>query len=80
MASHVDAIAYDPGLHRLYAAGAFGVMSVLARDGDQWRLLDSIKTHFGAHTLTVDPQTHRVYVAYASLFVAPRLVVFDAVP
>ena len=80
MASHVDAIAYDPGLHRLYAAGAFGAMTVLQQFGDTWQMLDNIRTHFGAHTLTVDPQTHRIYVGYASLLTAPRLVVFDAVP
>lgn len=80
MAGHVDAIAYDPGLHRLYAAGAFGEMTVLQQDGDAWRTLDKIHTHFGAHTLTVDPVSHRVYVGYAGLFVAPRLAVFEALP
>lgn len=88
MASHVDAIAYDAGLHRIYAAGAFGTMSVLAvsgghagaQSGAAGRLLDNIHTHFGAHTLAVDPLSHRVYVGYGGLFTAPRLAIFDAVP
>jgi DNA-binding beta-propeller fold protein YncE len=64
-----DAIAFDPALHRLYIAGKSGILSVV-------QLIDSISTRYGAHTLALDLETHRVYVGYASLFVAPNLAVF----
>lgn len=44
---------------------------------NRYRPLDAIKLHYGAHTLAVDPINHRVYVAYASLIIAPRLAVFE---
>jgi YVTN family beta-propeller protein len=73
-----DAIAFDPQLHRLYAAGKAGVLTVVHQDGpDALKVLDSIKLHYGAHTLGVDPDTHNLYVAYASLIVPPRLAVFE---
>lgn len=73
-----DAIAFDPQLHRIYAAGKGGVLTVVRQDGpDTLQVLDSIKLHYGAHTLGIDPDTHNVYVAYASLIVPPRLAVFE---
>ncbi len=75
-----DAIAYDSALHRIYAAGVGGQLSVVLQDGhDRYRLGDNIRTHYGAHTVTVDELTHRVYVGYASLLIAPRVVVFSAI-
>jgi DNA-binding beta-propeller fold protein YncE len=75
-----DSVAYDPALGRIYATGKSGVLSVVQQDGpDAYRTLDTVKLHYGAHTLAIDPSTHRVYAAYASLFTPPRLAVFDAV-
>jgi DNA-binding beta-propeller fold protein YncE len=76
-----DSVAFDPGLRRIYATGVSGQVSVVQqKSADSYELLDMVSTHFGAHTLAVDPETHRVYVAYASLMVAPRIAVFSAVP
>ena len=75
-----DSVAYDPGLRRIYATGLAGVLTVVRQDGpDRYRLTSRIGLHFGAHTLAVDPATHRLYAGYASLFLPPRLAVFDAV-
>jgi DNA-binding beta-propeller fold protein YncE len=72
-----DSVAYDAILHRLYTAGLGGVLDVIQQDGpDAYRSLDAIRTHYGAHTLGLDPATHKVYVGYASLLVSPRLAVF----
>ena len=72
-----DAIAFDPALHHLYIAGKSGLLSVVQQNSpDKYELIDSIHTHYGAHTLALDLATHRVYVGYASLFIAPRLAVF----
>ncbi|HEV2365763.1 MAG TPA: YncE family protein [Caulobacteraceae bacterium] len=75
-----DSVAYDAALRRIYATGIAGVLTVDAQTGpDTYRQLDRIRLHFGAHTLAVDPATHRVYVGYAGLLVPPRLAVFDAI-
>jgi DNA-binding beta-propeller fold protein YncE len=76
-----DSVAFDAGLRRVYATGVSGEVSVVQQKGaDAYELLDLVSTHFGAHTLAVDPASHRVYVAYASLLVAPRIAVFSAIP
>jgi YVTN family beta-propeller protein len=75
-----DSVGYDQGLHRLYTTGRSGVLSVIQQDSpDSYRRLDQIRLHYGAHTLAVDPATHKVYVAYASLLLPARLAVFAPV-
>ena len=74
-----DSVVFDPQLHRIYTTGRSGVMSVIAQeDANTYGVLDTINLHYGAHTLTVDPATHRIYVGYAGLWVPARVGVFDA--
>jgi DNA-binding beta-propeller fold protein YncE len=73
-----DSVAFDATLHRIYAAGKAGKLTVIQQDSpDTYRVLDEIRTHYGARTLTVDPVSHKVFVAYASLFAHPRIAVFS---
>jgi hypothetical protein len=73
-----DAVAFDPGLKRIYATGLGGEVSVTQQLGaDAYRNLDIVSTHFAAHTLAIDPRTHEVYVGYGSLAVPPRIAVFS---
>ena len=73
-----DSVAFDPALHRIYSAGKSGRLTVIQQDGpDGYRVLDEIRTHYGAHTLAVDPVSHKVFVAYASLLAHPRIAVFS---
>jgi DNA-binding beta-propeller fold protein YncE len=73
-----DSVAFDAALHRIYAAGKSGKLDVVQQDGpDRYQLLDQISTHYGAHTLVVDPASHQVFVGYASLFNHPRIAVFS---
>ena len=73
-----DSVAFDRTLHRIYTAGKAGEMTVVQQDGpDNYRVLDRVHTHYGAHTLTVDPVSHKVFVAYASLIAHPRIAVFS---
>ena len=75
-----DSVAYDPELRRIYTAGMEGTMSVIQEDSPNvYHLLHSVNLHFYAHTLAIDPLTHRVYVGYGGLFIQPRLAVFAAV-
>jgi len=73
-----DSVAFDRTVHRIYTAGRAGEMTVVQQDGpDNYRVLDRVDTHYGAHTLTVDPVSHKVFVAYASLLAHPRIAVFS---
>jgi DNA-binding beta-propeller fold protein YncE len=75
-----DTVAFDAGLHRIYSAGRAGKLTVIQQDGpDVYRTLDLIRTHYGAHTLVVDPVSHKVFVGYASLFNHPRIAVFSPI-
>ena len=79
--SGADSVAFDPSLHRIYSTGLDGKMTIVQQDdANSYRVIDRVSTHFGAHTLAVDPTSHKIYVGYASLFVAPRIAVFSAVP
>jgi len=73
-----DSVAYDAWLHRIYVTGRAGDLCVVDRDSKgSLTTLDKIALHYGAHTLAVDPESHRLYVGYASLFVVPRIAVFS---
>lgn len=73
-----DAVAFDSSLHRIYVTGRSGNLSVILQSSpDAYRVLDLIHLHYGAHTLAVDPATHRLFTAYASLLIPPRIAVFS---
>jgi YVTN family beta-propeller protein len=72
-----DSVAFDPELQRIYTTGKSGIMTVIKQDEqNRYRVLDTVHLHYGAHTLTIDPATHALYVAYAGLVVNPRVAVF----
>src|SRR6202162_2244235 len=72
----VDGAGYDPVLRRVYTANGIGTLTVIQQDSaDQYRVLENAPTHFGGHSLVVDPATHRVYVAYFGSIAA-----YDPVP
>jgi DNA-binding beta-propeller fold protein YncE len=73
-----DSVAFDATLRRIYAAGKSGKLDIVQQDGlDTYRVLDEISTHYGAHTLVVDPASHQVFVGYAGLLNHPRIAVFS---
>jgi YVTN family beta-propeller protein len=72
----VDGAGYDPALRRVYTANGIGTMTVIQQDSpDEYHVLENAPTHFGGHSLVVDPATHRVYVAYFGSIAA-----YDPVP
>jgi YVTN family beta-propeller protein len=76
-----DSVVFDVRLHRIYTIGRSGVLVVFQQDSpDRYHMIDSVKLHFGAHTLAVDSATHFVYVGYASLVVRPRVAAFQPLP
>jgi DNA-binding beta-propeller fold protein YncE len=63
--SGVDGADYDPGLKQIYTANGLGSMTVIQQDSaDKYRVLENAPTHFGGHSLVIDPANHRIYVAY----------------
>jgi YVTN family beta-propeller protein len=74
VASRIDQLAYDPGLHRAYGASGTGKISVVQVDGNKLTALGDAPSADGAHSIAVDPKTHTVWIAYAkgdSSFVQP---------
>ncbi len=61
----VDQIAFDPGNQRVYCA-ARGFISVLQDSKRGVRSLGDVESPSGAHTITVDTDTHDVWVCYGS--------------
>jgi YVTN family beta-propeller protein len=72
----VDGADYDPVLRRVYTANGAGTMTVIQQNSaDSYRVLENASTHFGGHSLVVDPSTHRIYVAYFG-----SIAVYESLP
>ena len=56
-----DVLAWDPGWRRLYVASEAGVVSSFVAEGDTLRLVGETRAA-RAHSVAVDPRTHRVYL------------------
>jgi len=53
-----------------------GNMTVIQQESaDQYRVLENAPTHFGGHSLVIDPATHRIYVAYFG-----SIAIYDPLP
>lgn len=62
---HVDQIAYDPNLNRVYCASGSGIMSVVDASGSGLKTLGDVPTHKGAHSVAVDNRSHAVWIAFS---------------
>ena|SRR5487761_108258 len=60
----VDEMAYDPGTHLAYCASKLGELSVVRLTGDKLTPLGSLPDEKGTHSVTFDPNTHTVWIAY----------------
>ncbi|MCA1845213.1 MAG: chromate resistance protein [Actinobacteria bacterium] len=56
-----DVLAFDPGLSRLYVAAESGVVAVFDEHGPSVHKVGQAKLADEAHTVAVDPTTHRVF-------------------
>jgi DNA-binding beta-propeller fold protein YncE len=77
-----DVVKFDPGLKRIYAACASGVICVAQEDDpNHFRILENFPVEKKVHSLTVDIQTHRVYAPEQEEKGKPvsRMVVYEAV-
>ncbi|HEX6606795.1 MAG TPA: YncE family protein [Chloroflexia bacterium] len=62
-----DVLALDPGWHRLYVAAESGVLSIFDAGGSVPRKLREGVFAPAAHSVAVDPATHRVYLPLANV-------------
>ncbi|HXI73388.1 MAG TPA: YncE family protein [Verrucomicrobiae bacterium] len=66
----VDANAFDPGTQLAFASCGDGTVTIAREDGDKLTVVQTLKTERGARTMTIDPATHKIYLASAK-FDAP---------
>ncbi len=57
-----DVLAYDYGLRRLYVASESGTITILDEQAGGLDQVGQAHVADGAHTVAVDPATHRVYL------------------
>jgi DNA-binding beta-propeller fold protein YncE len=73
-----DVLAFDPGLARLYVAAESGVVTVFEQHGATLQPLGEYRAP-GAHSVSVDPISHRVYLPLANVAGRPVLRVLAPV-
>ncbi|NUQ20142.1 MAG: YncE family protein [Gemmatimonadaceae bacterium] len=74
-----DVLAWDPVWRRLYVASESGVVSAFVAEGAELRPLGELRLPH-AHTVAVDPRTHRVYLPLESLGGRPVLRILAPAP
>jgi DNA-binding beta-propeller fold protein YncE len=60
----VDQVVADPSTGRVYGASGTGQVAVVSETDAGAALTGSVNVPRGTHTLTVDPKTHTVWIAY----------------
>ena len=62
----VDGAAYDAAKQLAFASAGDGTLTIVHEDGpERFRIVQTLATHRGARTMTLDPRSHRLYVASA---------------
>jgi hypothetical protein len=62
----VDANAFDPGTQFAFSSNAEGNVTVAHEDSpDTLTVVQTLETERGAHTMTLDPKTHKIYLPSA---------------
>jgi DNA-binding beta-propeller fold protein YncE len=63
-----DAAKFDPKHKRIFSSNFDGTLTVISeKDPDDYEVLGNVKTKLGARTMTVDPQSGRLYVVAADM-------------
>lgn len=74
-----DVLAWDASWRRLYVAAESGVLSTFLVEGNRLRQLEDIRAPH-AHTVSVDPRTHHVYLPLENVASRPVLRVLEPTP
>jgi len=68
--ARTDGAAFDPYTRRAFSSNGDGTLTVIAEKGsDSFAVLGTVDTALGARTMTLDPQTGRVYLVAAHMTV-----------
>lgn len=76
VADDPDVLAWDPEWRRLYVAAESGVLSAFWLDGSALRPVGTVRAPH-AHTVAVDPRTHRVYLPLENINGHPLLRIYE---
>jgi DNA-binding beta-propeller fold protein YncE len=71
-----DVLAWDAAWRRLYVASESGALSAFWLDGSTLRPIGEIRASH-AHTVSVDPRTHRVYLPLENIDGRPVLRIYE---
>lgn len=71
-----DVLAWDPSLGRLYVASESGALSAFSLDGNTLQPIGEVRAAH-AHTVSVDPRTHLVYLPLENVNGRPVLRIFE---
>jgi len=74
-----DVLAWDPVWRRLYVAAESGVLSAFWLNGTTLEPVGEVRAAH-AHTVSVDPRTHRVYLPLENIGGRPVLRIYGALP
>jgi YVTN family beta-propeller protein len=62
----VDGVAFDPALKRIYSSNGDGTMTVVQEfDENHFEVIDNLLTQVGARTITLNKNTHTIYMPAA---------------
>jgi YVTN family beta-propeller protein len=68
----VDGCAFDPGTGLAFSSNGEGTVTVVREESPlKFSVLETVATQIGARTITVDPQTHTLYLPTAEFGPAP---------
>jgi hypothetical protein len=71
--SGVDANAFDPELQLAFSSNGEGTLTIAHEDASRkLSVVQTVSTQRSARTMALDPKTHRVYLAAATLVPAPE--------
>ena len=79
VADDPDVLAWDPGWHRLYVSAESGALQAFWLDGAKLEPVGEIHAPH-AHTVSVDPRTHRVYLPLENVNGHPLLRIYEPSP
>jgi DNA-binding beta-propeller fold protein YncE len=79
VADDPDVLAWDPSWRRLYVGAESGVLSAYWVDGKTLRPVGELRAPH-AHTVSVDPRTHLVYVPLENVNGHPVLRIYEPMP
>jgi len=61
-----DAAGFDPDTNLAFSSNGEGTLTVIKEDGpNKFSVVENITTQRGARTMTLDPKTHKIYLAAA---------------